>query len=340
MTTEQNTLHAVQQAEKSRDAPRVSLVVPCYNEEDSLSHFFDVVVPILEEVSYGFEIVCVDDGSVDDTLPRLIALRENHPQLRVVSLSRNFGKEAALSAGLEVTRGDAVIPIDVDLQDPPELIRDFVQRWRNGADVVVGVRADRSSDSAAKRLFAVNFYRVFNAMSELPIPSRAGDYRLMDRRVVEQIKKMPERQRFTKGIFHWVGFRQEYVEFTRAPRHSGSGKWGSWKLWNFALDGIFSFSTAPLRIWTYVGGAMALIAFLYAVYLVVRTLIFGIDVPGYASVAALLLISIALNLISVGLLGEYVGRIYMEVKGRPLYIVALDTGNPEENRDAAILIRT
>jgi glycosyltransferase involved in cell wall biosynthesis len=306
--------------------PSISLVVPCYNEQDSIDVFLDRALPVLTRVSHSFEIIFVDDGSTDTTVERIAERQSQLTNIRLLSLSRNFGKEAALTAGLDHAQGDVVVPIDVDLQDPPELIEDFVERWVDGADIVVGVRKDRTSDSFGKRFFARNFYRVYNSISDLPIPADAGDFRLMDRRVVEAVKRIPERQRFMKGILHWVGFRSDYVEFTREARVVGQGKWASWRLWNFALDGMFSFSTVPLRVWTYFGAMVATVAFIYMLFLVFRTLILGIDVAGYASLAVLVLFSISFNMVGIGILGEYVGRIFVEVKGRPIYLIATDTG--------------
>ncbi len=307
-------------------SPTLSLVVPCFNEEASAPAFFDRVVPVLRREVAAFEIICVDDGSRDDTARVLQEQGRDTPELRVISLSRNFGKEAALTAGLELARGDVVVPMDMDLQDPPEIIGEFISRWREGADVVIGVRADRLADSFSKRFMARNFYRVFNSLSELPIPQDAGDYRLMDRRVVDALLRLPERQRFMKGLMHWVGFRRAYVPFHREPRSAGVGKWRSWRLWNFALDGIMSFSTMPLRIWTYLGTLVGAASLVYMLYLIVRTVAYGVDVPGYASLAVLVLFSIAFNMISIGILGEYIGRIFLEVKGRPLYVVSSDSG--------------
>jgi glycosyltransferase involved in cell wall biosynthesis len=236
-------------------------------------------------------------------------------------LSRNFGKEAALTAGIDAARGDAVIPIDADLQDSPELIVRLVEEWKRGFEVVLAKRADRRADSFAKRLTALLFYKVHNSISEPVIPENVGDFRLMDRKVVDAIKQLPERRRFMKGIFAWVGFRSTTIEYVRDPRIAGASRFSAWKLWNLALEGITSFSTAPLRIWTYLGLAVASLAFVYAGFIVMRTVIHGIDVPGYASLLAITLFLGGIQLIGLGVLGEYLGRVYSEAKQRPIYIV-------------------
>ena len=297
-------------------------MVPFYNEGEGVYLFHEAIVPILEQISgIGFEIVCVDDGSRDNTLELLVGLARQDPRFRVVELSRNFGKEAALTAGIDAARGDAVIPIDADLQDPPELIPVLVEEWRKGADMVLAHRSDRSSDSFMKRKTAELFYRIHNRLSNVRIPENVGDFRLMDRAVVDALKTLPERQRFMKGLFTWVGFRTVTVSYVRKPRLSGTTKLSPWKLWNFALEGITSFSTLPLRIWTYVGVAGALAAFLYGSFIALRTIFYGVDVPGYASLLVSILFIGSLQLISIGVLGEYIGRIYLEAKQRPPYIV-------------------
>ena len=300
----------------------LSLVVPFYNEEEGIDSFYRAIVPILEGIpGTDFEVVCVDDGSRDRTLDLLLDLSRKDPRFRVVELSRNFGKEAALTAGIDAAEGEAVVPIDADLQDPPELIPVLVEEWRKGADMVLAHRSDRSSDSFMKRKTAELFYRIHNRLSNVRIPENVGDFRLMDRAVVDALKTLPERQRFMKGLFTWVGFRTVTVSYVRKPRLSGTTKLSPWKLWNFALEGITSFSTLPLRIWTYVGVAGALAAFLYGSFIALRTIFYGVDVPGYASLLVSILFIGSLQLISIGVLGEYIGRIYLEAKQRPPYIV-------------------
>jgi glycosyltransferase involved in cell wall biosynthesis len=299
----------------------ISIVCPFYNEEHSIGAFFSRLIPVLDRLEEGYEVVCVNDGSRDGTLEALLAMRALRQHVRVIDLSRNFGKEAALTAGIDAARGDAVIPIDADLQDSPELIVRLVDEWKRGFEVVLAKRADRRADSFAKRLTALLFYKVHNSISEPVIPENVGDFRLMDRKVVDAIKQLPERRRFMKGIFAWVGFRSTTIEYVRDPRIAGASRFSAWKLWNLALEGITSFSTAPLRIWTYLGLAVASLAFVYAGFIVMRTVIHGIDVPGYASLLAITLFLGGIQLIGLGVLGEYLGRVYSEAKQRPIYIV-------------------
>jgi len=300
----------------------LSLVVPFYNEGDALHAFFARVVPILESIpATRFEVVCVNDGSADDTLAKLVAVARRDGRVRVIDLTRNFGKEAALTAGIDEAFGDAVIPIDADLQDPPELIPTLVEKWREGAEVVLAQRASRASDSLLKRVTAAAYYRVHNCLSDLKIPENVGDFRLMDRTVVNALKQLPERHRFMKGLFAWVGFSTVIVPYERELRCAGKSKFSGWRLWNLALEGITSFSTLPLRSWTYLGSFIAMLAFCYGMYIVARTMILGVDVPGYASVLSLLLFFGGVQLIGLGVVGEYIGRIYDESKGRPIYLV-------------------
>jgi glycosyltransferase involved in cell wall biosynthesis len=301
--------------------PNLSIVCPMYCEEDSLGPFFARLLPALQKLEDTFEIVCVDDGSKDATLARLIDYQNEIPQLRVLELSRNFGKEAALTCGIDHARGQAVIPIDADLQDPPELITELVQAWRKGFEVVLAQRVNREADTLPKRKTAQWFYQLNNAISDNPIPANVGDFRLMDRKVVDALKRLPERQRFMKGLFAWVGFKQAIIPYTREPRAAGTGKFRWWQLWNFALDGIFSFSTTPLRIWIYLGMLIASSAFIYASFIVGRTIWLGRDIPGYASLITAVLFLGGIQLVGLGVLGEYIGRIYGEVKGRPIYII-------------------
>ena len=300
----------------------ISVVVPFYNEHDGVARFHQVLAGILgSQAGLDYEIVCVDDGSSDDTLARLIDLSRNDARVRVIELSRNFGKEAAMTAGIDAACGDAVVVIDADLQDPPEIIPRLIAEWRLGAEVVLARRVDRNSDSFLKRTSAAWFYRLHNRLSNISIPANVGDFRLMDRVVVEALKLLPERQRFMKGLFAWVGFRTVTVDYARQARAAGTTKFSGWKLWNFALEGITSFSTAPLKVWTYVGCLGAVVTFCYGIFIIARTLIQGIDVPGYASVLVTILFFGSLQLIGVGLLGEYIGRIYLETKQRPTYLV-------------------
>jgi polyisoprenyl-phosphate glycosyltransferase len=305
--------------------PILSIIVPVKDEEDAIAPFIARVGAVLDGLddpaAKAWEILFVDDGSSDATLAAIVTANEADPRIRAISFSRNFGKEPALSAGLDFARGAAVIPIDVDLQDPPEVIGDMIKAWRAGHEVVYGVRRNRESDSLPKRLTADLYYRAHNRLSHDKIPEHAGDFRLLDRKVVDVIKAMPERNRFMKGLFAWSGFKQTAVEYDRVERSVGTTKFRYWKLWTLALDGITSASTAPLRIWSYIGVVVALLSFLYALYIIISTIITGVDAPGYASLMTAVLFFGGLQLISLGVLGEYVGRILVETKQRPLYVV-------------------
>jgi glycosyltransferase involved in cell wall biosynthesis len=311
---------------RSRAGRLLSIVVPMHNEAEVLSVFFERIEAATKDLGVAIEIICVDDGSRDATLTGLVAKASADPQVKVIALARNFGKEAALTAGIEAAGGDMVAPIDADLQDPPELIAEFIARWEEGYDVVYGTRADRSSDTAMKRTTAQLFYHIFNRVSDLDIPESAGDFRLMDRQVVEALRLLPERNRFMKGLFAWVGFRQIGVPYARPERAAGTSSMGYLRLWRFALDGITSFSTAPLRIWSVIGFVSALVALAFAIGLIVRVLIVGREVPGYASLMTVVLFGFAIQMMAFGVLGEYVGRLYQEVKGRPIYVVRARVG--------------
>ncbi len=311
---------AAQRARRPAD-PLLSLVVPVFNEEETIDLFLSTVVPLLERDGVRFEIVFVNDGSLDDTFARLFHRCRADRRLRIVNLSRNFGKEAALTAGIDHARGDILVPMDIDLQDPPELIGSFIARWREGYDIVYGIRTARHTDTPAKRVSAGWFYRVFNSMSPVRIPPNVGDFRLVDRRAVEVLRQLPERNRFMKGLFAWVGFHSVGVPYERPERVAGTSKFNFWRLWNFAIDGVVSFSTAPLRAWFYVGLVIAIVAVLYALFIVTRVLIFGVDTPGYASLLIAILLMGAIQLLSLGIIGEYLGRLFVEVKARPIYVV-------------------
>jgi glycosyltransferase involved in cell wall biosynthesis len=314
------------------DAPILSLIAPVKDEEEAIGPFLARVAPILDGLfaeagpEGAWEILFIDDGSEDNTLAAIMQAHQADKRVRALSLSRNFGKEAALTAGLDHAAGQAVIPIDVDLQDPPEVIGAMLAKWRDGYEVVYGVRTNRESDSLPKRLTADLYYRAHNWLSSDKIPEHAGDFRLLDRAVVDIIKAMPERNRFMKGLFAWSGFRQAAVEYERAPRQVGKTKFRYWKLWTLALDGITSASTMPLRIWSYVGLVIAFFALLYMVYVVVKTILFGPDVAGYPSLMVAVLFFGGLQLVSLGVLGEYVGRILIETKRRPLYVIRRKIG--------------
>lgn len=312
-------------------ASSLSIIVPVLNEQDSISRFLEAARPHVAAAlaligpDARAEFLFVDDGSTDRTPDILLLLSRLNPDVRSLRLSRNFGKEAALAAGLRHASGDAVIPMDVDLQDPPHVIPAMVRHWLAGAKVVNARRAARLSDGRFKRWTANVFYRVINMMAETPIPENVGDFRLLDRAAVDVINQFSETARFNKGLFSWVGFKLAEVTYDREPRDAGDSKWRLRGLWRLALDGITSSTTAPLRIWTYVGGVTALGAVAYAAFLVINTLVHGVDAPGYASIMVSVLMLGALNLLSLGIMGEYVGRIAKEVRGRPLYIIETDS---------------
>jgi Glycosyltransferases involved in cell wall biogenesis len=275
----------------------------------------------MQNVQRPYEVIFINDGSTDNTLNVLLKAKSKNPQIRILNLSRNFGKEAALTAGLEHAMGEVVIPIDADLQHPPEIIIEFIKKWEEGFDVVVGKRTVRTGEGVIKKLTAKYFYKFHNQISDVEIPYNVGDFRLMSRKVIEALKRLPENQRFMKGLFAWVGFNTAVVEYEQAPRAAGKTSYNGWKLWDFALDGITSFSTLPLRIWMYIGFLISFLSFLYGSAIVINTLILGVDTPGYASMITVILFLGGIQLIGIGILGEYIGRIYKETKKRPLYII-------------------
>jgi len=300
----------------------ISIIVPFYNEEAAVLLFYDAICKEINTVlSVEFEIICVDDGSEDETLKHLIGLAKKDSRFHVIELSRNFGKESALTAGIDVAIGDALIPIDADLQDPPSLIPKMINEWLNGAEVVLARRSDRYSDSLFKRKTAKAFYYVHNKIADITLPDNVGDFRLIDRVVVEAIKKLPEKQRFMKGLFAWVGFKSVTLEYSRSSRVSGKTKYSIWKLITFAVEGITGFTSLPLRLWLYVGFVLALITACILFFIVFKFLIFQVQLTSHSILFVLILMFGSLQLISVGMLGEYVGRIYMETKNRPSYII-------------------
>jgi len=304
----------------------ISVIIPMYNEEEGLKKLFSRLMPCLEKVTSNYEIICVNDGSRDNTLAALKAYSKSDSRIKIINFSRNFGKEVAMTAGLDYASGRAVIPIDADLQDPPELIPELVKKWQEGYKVVLATRRGRNSDTWLKRKSATWFYNLINKVSDVRIPSNTGDFRLMDASVVNAVRQLPERTRFMKGIFAWVGFSTTTIYFDREARAAGQTSWNYWKLWKFALDGIFSFTSVPLRVWTYIGGGISLISFLWALKIIIKTVVLGVDVPGYASLMVALLFMGGMQLLSVGIIGEYVGRIYSETKHRPLYFVEETVG--------------
>nr|WP_218121231.1 glycosyltransferase family 2 protein [Aquimonas voraii] len=302
--------------------PRLTLVVPAYNEGEGLRAFHARARAALDAlVDVEGEILYVDDGSRDHTWQVMLALVSEDPRCGALRLSRNFGKELALTAGLDAVDADAAVVIDADLQDPPELIVDFVARWREGCDVVYGTRLEREGETWLKRFTAAGFYRLMETLSSTPVPRDTGDFRLLSRAALDALRQVRERHRFMKGLFAWVGFRQCAIGYHRDPRHAGSSKFSYWKLWNFAIEGITSFSTVPLRIGTYIGGLAALAAFVYGLVIIAKTLLWGDPVAGYPSLMTVVLFLGGLQLMALGVIGEYLGRLYMEAKQRPLYLI-------------------
>ncbi|TBM10105.1 glycosyltransferase [Hafnia alvei] len=300
---------------------KISLVVPVFNEEDTIPIFYKAVREYEPLNEYEVEIVFINDGSKDSTENIINALAISDELVKPLSFTRNFGKEPALFAGLDHATGDAVIPIDVDLQDPIDVIPHLIEKWKAGSDMVLAKRTDRSTDGHLKRKSAEMFYKLHNKISTPKIEENVGDFRLMSREVVENIKKLPERNLFMKGILSWVGGKTEVVEYSRAERCAGESKFNGWKLWNLALEGITSFSTFPLRMWTYIGLGVSAFAFIYAAWMIIDKIIWGNPVPGYPSLMTAILFLGGVQLIGIGVLGEYIGRIYVEVKNRPRYVL-------------------
>ena len=300
----------------------LSVIVPMYNEQEVIDIFFKRIKEIMNSLSsYSYEIVGVDDGSKDNTYDMLKQYAQKDKRIKVIHFSRNFHKEQALLAGLKNCTGRAAIVIDADLQDPPELIPEFVKKWEEGYQVAYGVRESRKSDGFIKRLSAQAFYKIYNKISDYPIPYNTGDFRLMDRKVIEAVKEINEKNLFMKGLLNWVGFKSIGIPYSRPQRAAGTTKWNYWKLWNFALDGITSSTTLPLRIWTYIGFLLASISLMYGLYIVLRTLIYGVQVPGYASLLVSILFLGGVQFFVLGIFGEYIGRILIEVKNKPHYII-------------------
>ncbi len=306
---------------EKKNNPIISIVCPVYNEEDVIPFFITEILETIKEIGKTYEIIFINDGSFDNTLQVLLNQQNTLPSIKIINLSRNFGKESALTAGFDYASGEVIIPIDVDLQDPPKLIIEFIKHWENGSEVVVGKRIDRSEDTFLKRFTASIFYKIHNKISNVKIPENVGDYRLFTRLVLNAIKLLPENQRFMKGVFAWVGFKVTVVEYKRNKRKAGKTKFTGWKLWNFALEGITSFSTLPLRFWTYLGFIVSLMSFIYGSCIIIPSFIQGIDVPSYKTTIFIILFFGGLQLIGIGILGEYLGRIYIESKRRPIYII-------------------
>lgn len=300
---------------------KLTVVVPAYNESEGLREFHTRLAAVFDGMDLETEVLYVDDGSRDDTWAVMNALREGDARVSTLKLSRNFGKELALTAGLDHADADAVVVIDADLQDPPELIPTFVAHWREGYDVIYGTRASRAGETGFKKLTSSVFYRVMERLSQTPIPRDTGDFRLLSRRALDALKQVRERQRFMKGLFTWVGYKQLAVVYDRDPRHAGETKWNYWRLWNFAIDGITSFSGAPLKLATYIGLVTALLAFVFGLWVMAKALLFGDPVRGYPSLMVIVLFLGGVQLVALGVIGEYLGRLYVESKQRPLYLI-------------------
>jgi polyisoprenyl-phosphate glycosyltransferase len=309
-------------AQKAKTPTLVSVVVPAYNEDAVLLEFNRRLSLVRQQLTVPSEVIFVNDGSRDNTLGLLRSMKESDPTIGIVDLSRNFGKEIALTAGIDHATGDVVIVIDADLQDPPELIPKLIERWCAGdVDVIYGQRASRRGESSVKRFTSYAFYRVISALGAPFIPVDTGDFRLLSRRAVDALGTLRERHRFMKGLFAWIGFRQEPMIYEREPRFAGTTKWNYWRLWNFSIEGITSFSIEPLKIATYIGLITAISSICYGSYIVLRTIVFGNPVPGYPSLLVIILFIGGIQLIFLGIIGEYLGRTFDEVKQRPLYIV-------------------
>ncbi len=302
---------------------RLTVVVPAYNESENLRAFHARLAAVLDGLDLAGSVLYVDDGSRDDTFSVMRDIAAADARVATLRLSRNFGKELALTAGLDHVQADAdaAVVIDADLQDPPELIAEFVRHWRDGFDVVYGTRASRAGETRLKKLTASSFYKVIGRLSDTPVPRDTGDFRLLSRRALDALGQVRERQRFMKGLFAWLGFRQKAVVYARDPRYAGASKWNYWKLWNFAIEGITSFSGAPLKLATYLGLGVALLAFAFGLWIVAKAMLFGDPVKGYPTIMVTVLFLGGVQLIALGVIGEYLGRLYLEAKQRPLYLV-------------------
>ncbi len=318
--------------------PDLSLVVPAYNERAVLPQFLKRASAVLEKTGLSWEIIFADDGSWDGTAEFIRVYHEKDPRIEMISLSRNFGKEIAMTAGLDHARGQAVVVIDADLQDPPELIGEMIRLWREGYDVVYTRRTVREGETFLKRLTAHLFYRLINRLADQPVPPDVGDFRLMSRRAVDALLRLRERHRFMKGLFAWVGFRQTELLYRRAPRAAGETKWNYWRLWNFSVEGVTSLSMRPLQFASYFGVLIATVAALYGLFIVAQTILFGNPVPGYPSLLVTVLFLGGIQLVTLGIIGEYIGRISTETKQRPLYLVAellMSAGSPSSPADGS-----
>ena len=308
-------------AQRPRATARLQVIVPVYNEQEVISEFMQRLHQVLDHEPVNWSVLFVNDGSGDDTLAQLQRLNRQDKRVGYINLSRNFGKEHAMTAGLDLCDADAVVIMDVDLQDPPELIPEMLREWHNGFDVVYATRRERHGETALKKATAHGFYRLMNRLGEIPIPKDTGDYRLLSRRAVAALRQLRERNRFMKGLYAWIGYRQKGILFDREPRAAGNSKWNLAKLWRFAIDGITAFSTVPLRFATWIGLAVAAFAFVYGLVIIIKTLLHGNDVPGYPSLMTVILFLGGIQLMAIGVIGEYLGRMFSETKQRPLYLI-------------------
>jgi len=311
----------------------VTIIVPLFNERDTIDELHSRLMTALETLGCGWDILFVDDGSTDGTFSKLRELNRRDPRIRAISLSRNFGKERAVAAGLRYATGDAAILIDADLQHPPEVIDKFVERWREGYDVVYGQRLDRKAHWASHHTLAHGFYAFFRALSGIPLRAGSGDFRLFSRKAIDAMNRLGERARFNKGLYTWIGFKTVGVPYMPGARLHGEPKWSPRRLIEFAIDGVTAFSTLPLRIWSLLGLAISISALAYAIYFFISTLVFGVDLPGFPSLIISIMFLSGVQLISLGVLGEYLGRVYEEVKQRPLYLVAEEIGIQKSARE-------
>jgi len=297
------------------------VIVPVFNEKEVLEEFYKRTSEALDTISFETEILFVNDGSTDSSLELLTSLRNHDPRVAIVDLSRNFGKEVAMTAGLDHSSGDVVVVIDADLQDPPELIPELIKHWQDGYDVVYARRSSRQGETFLKKFTAGTFYRIMQRVSRVPIPQDTGDFRLMSRRAVDSLGRLRETHRFMKGLFAWIGYPQKAILYQRDPRYAGDTKWNYWKLWNFAIEGITSFTEAPLKLATYLGLFTALGAFVYGAWVIFKTIMYGDPVAGYPSLMVVVLFLGGVQLVTIGIIGEYLGRTFSESKQRPLYFV-------------------
>lgn len=302
--------------------PDLSIILPFRNEASSIRELFERLNPVLDSLGKTIEIICIDDGSTDNTYKRLVHEHDLNARIKPVRLARNFGKESALTCGLRLASGRAAILMDSDLQHPPETLPALVKAWEGGAKMVYAIRKNRDTDGFLRTAFSKGFYLIFKHIAEIRLPEGAGDFRLLDRAVIDAVNQMDERTRFMKGLMTWVGFDSAFVPFTVEQRRAGHSSWSFTRLLGFAFDGLFSFSTIPLRIWTWCGATISLLAMAYGAFLTLKTMILGVDVPGYASLMVTMVFLGGIQLLSLGVIGEYIARVYTEVKGRPLYLIS------------------